>query len=76
MFDPFFTTKASGTGLGLSICYGIAERHRGEIEILSPARGGEAGGGRRPAPVGEAQAPRAPAGRGTIVRVRLRGGTR
>jgi len=37
VFDPFFTTKASGTGLGLSICYGIAERHRGEIEIASRA---------------------------------------
>jgi len=92
VFDPFFTTKASGTGLGLSICYGIAERHRGEIEVLSPAPGA---GGNRPAPertretvqevAGEpvrqearraVQAPRAPVGRGTIVRVRLRGGTR
>ena len=39
VFDPFFTTKPGGTGLGLSICYGIVERHRGEIEIESTARG-------------------------------------
>ena len=51
VFDPFFTTKTGGTGLGLSICYGIAERHRGEIE-MDDAPGG-----------------------GTVIRVRLRGGT-
>jgi signal transduction histidine kinase len=33
VFDPFFTTKPTGTGLGLSICYGIVERHNGDIEI-------------------------------------------
>lgn len=40
VFDPFFTTKPGGTGLGLSICYGIAERHRGEVEIGDRTGGG------------------------------------
>jgi two-component system, NtrC family, sensor kinase len=35
LFIPFFTTKTNGTGLGLSICYGIINRHGGEIEINS-----------------------------------------
>ncbi|NVO08813.1 MAG: histidine kinase [Bacteroidales bacterium] len=35
LFIPFFTTKTNGTGLGLSICYGIINRHGGEIEIYS-----------------------------------------
>jgi len=35
IFDPFFTTKKEGTGLGLSICYGIIQRHGGEVEIHS-----------------------------------------
>jgi signal transduction histidine kinase len=35
LFIPFFTTKTNGTGLGLSICYGIINRHGGEIEIHS-----------------------------------------
>jgi signal transduction histidine kinase len=35
LFIPFFTTKSTGTGLGLSICYGIINRHGGEIEIHS-----------------------------------------
>jgi signal transduction histidine kinase len=35
LFIPFFTTKANGTGLGLSICYGIINKHGGEIEIYS-----------------------------------------
>jgi two-component system, NtrC family, sensor kinase len=35
LFIPFFTTKTNGTGLGLSICYGIINRHNGEIEIQS-----------------------------------------
>jgi two-component system, NtrC family, sensor kinase len=35
VFDPFYTTKREGTGLGLAICYGILERHQGEIELES-----------------------------------------
>ena len=35
VFNPFFTTKIEGTGLGLAICYGIIDRHRGEIEVKS-----------------------------------------
>jgi two-component system, NtrC family, sensor kinase len=37
IFDPFFTTKKAGTGLGLSICYGIIERHGGQMEVESAA---------------------------------------
>lgn len=35
VFNPFFTTKEEGTGLGLAICYGIINRHEGEIEVNS-----------------------------------------
>jgi len=35
VFNPFFTTKEEGTGLGLAICYGIINRHQGEIGVIS-----------------------------------------
>ncbi len=37
IFEPFYTTKevGKGTGLGLSIAYGIIEKHKGNIEVIS-----------------------------------------
>ena len=37
IFEPFFTTKGigEGTGLGLSIVFGIIEKHRGNIAVIS-----------------------------------------
>jgi len=35
IFDPFYSTKASNAGLGLAISLSIAERHQGEIEVVS-----------------------------------------
>jgi signal transduction histidine kinase len=37
IFEPFFTTKdiGEGTGLGLSIVFGIIEKHKGYIDVIS-----------------------------------------
>ena len=42
IFDPFFTTKevGKGTGLGLSISYGILQKLKAEIEVISSANQG------------------------------------
>lgn len=42
LFEPFYTTRSDGTGLGLAIVRGVAEAHRGSVEVKStPGSGSE-----------------------------------
>ncbi|MFA7331374.1 MAG: ATP-binding protein [Candidatus Delongbacteria bacterium] len=58
IFDPFFTTKGPrGNGLGLSVCFGIIERHQGEIRAESEPGRGSAFRITLPAPPADSVAP-------------------
>jgi len=40
IFEPFFTTRPGGSGLGLSVVFGVAQDHRGSVEVDSePGQG-------------------------------------
>jgi two-component system sensor histidine kinase FlrB len=42
LFEPFYTTRTDGTGLGLAIVRGVAEAHRGSVQVKSsPGCGSE-----------------------------------
>lgn len=42
LFEPFYTTRSDGTGLGLAIVRGVAEAHRGSVQVVStPGAGSE-----------------------------------
>lgn len=42
LFEPFYTTRTDGTGLGLAIVLGVAEAHRGSVQVKSaPGCGSE-----------------------------------
>ncbi len=42
IFEPFFSTKGigEGSGLGLAICYGIVQKHSGQITVQSELKKG------------------------------------
>jgi two-component system NtrC family sensor kinase len=42
IFEPFFSTKGigEGSGLGLAICYGILQKHSGQITVQSKLNSG------------------------------------